>query len=291
MALTTEQTDLLTQTAAGTPAGELLRRYWHPLAVAEDLTDERPIRPLRVLSENLVLYRNKRGQVGLMQERCTHHGVLLYQGTVEEDSLVCPLHHWRFDVEGNCFVIAYREKIYPINWANATAYPVQEWAGLFWAYLGPLPAPDLPRYEALARDDGRRRITIYPEIDQNWFAAADGLANGHAAPTPTVLCLRMPVDDTHTWQVAVEFVAGSNGTAESSADPEIVHLDPEGETAKDGRPTAPSSFIPYWAKKEEAVPISEEAMESVRALLAQAAACLGSDGSLVYPRAEIIHPR
>jgi len=168
---TMEQAAGLTQTGPGTPVGEELRRCWIPIAVASEVTDERPIRPVRVLSEGLVLFRGTSGRVGLIQERCPHHGVLLFRGHVEEDCLVCPLHAWRFDAEGNCSAIGWQGKVYPMSWAEARAHPVQQYAGLYWAYLGSLPAPALPDHDVLARWDGRRRITVYPELNRGWMEA------------------------------------------------------------------------------------------------------------------------
>jgi 5,5'-dehydrodivanillate O-demethylase len=174
MVLTKEQNELLTQTAPGTPAGELLRRYWHPLCIAGELTDENPTKFLRILCEDLVLFRDKGGHVGLLGDHCSHRGASLLYGRVEERGIACAYHGWLYDTEGNCletpaepadsrFYLTVKHK----------AYPVQKYAGLYWAYLGPLPAPALTKYDVLARPDGRRRINVFPNLDCNWFAAAE----------------------------------------------------------------------------------------------------------------------
>src|SRR5947208_14560083 len=204
-----------TTTAPGTPGGEILRRSWHPIAVASQLTEEYPIRPLRLLAEGLVLYRDRGGRVGLIQERCTHHGVLLAYGYVVEDALVCPYHEWRFDVAGNCWAQGWQSKRFEMPWSNARAYPIVEYGDLFWAYLGPTPAPPLPTHHLL-EPAGRRRITVHPTIESGWMAAPE-------PPDDGALWLRTPVDDGHTWQVAVESIS----SAGEQVAPEVVFLDEE----------------------------------------------------------------
>jgi nitrite reductase/ring-hydroxylating ferredoxin subunit len=202
-----------------------------------------------------VLYRDKAGRIGLMQERCTHHAFPMVYGFVTKEGIACGRHGWEFDVEGNCFVIGYQSKIYPMQWANAKAYPVRIHAGLCWTYLGPDPAPPLPEHEMLTRQDGRRRITAYPELACNWLAAdeaapdagLDGsgdvepdLAN-LATPLDTgSLRLRMPVDDTHTWQVTIDFVPSPDGTSPGLDEEavEVVYVQTEQESEPAANPTA-----------------------------------------------------
>src|ERR687892_1457399 len=100
--LTREENDRLTRVARGTPAGELLRRYWLPVGVASELTDERPTQLVRILGETLVLFRDKRGNVGLLDDRCAHRGVSLSYGRVEERGIACAYHGWFYDIQGNC---------------------------------------------------------------------------------------------------------------------------------------------------------------------------------------------
>ena len=90
----------LVQVGAGTPAGEMLRRYWHPIAVAADV-GARPAN-VRVLGEDLILFRDLRGRPGLLYPRCCHRGTTLYYGTVEADGIRCCYHGWLFDVQGRC---------------------------------------------------------------------------------------------------------------------------------------------------------------------------------------------
>lgn len=203
----------IAQTAAGTPGGDFLRRFWQPIAAQSQLTEDNPIRPVRVLSEGLVLFHNQRGEVGLVQERCPHNGFPLADGYVAEKSLACKRHGWHFGIDGACWVVGYQDKIYPIHWARAKAYPVQTHAGLYWAYLGPGPAPALPVIEPLDCPDAVPRATIYPVLDRGWAVlAAEGMKHGASLLLPThtyseSVCLRLPVDDSHTWQVVIEFAS------------------------------------------------------------------------------------
>ena len=140
----------LTRVARGTPMGELLRRYWHPIGLAADAS-ETP-RMVRALGEDLVLFRDRAGRCGLLYPRCAHRGASLFYGRVEERGIRCCYHGWLFDVGGQCL----EQPCEPCNGA-ATArviqqpgYPLRERYGLIFAYMGP-PAsmPVLPRYNLL----------------------------------------------------------------------------------------------------------------------------------------------
>src|SRR6266508_586398 len=97
--LTREENERLTRTGPATPAGELLRRYWHPVAFAQELTDENPTQFVRILGEDLVLFRDKSGGVGLLADRCPHRGASLLYGRVEERGIACAYHGWLFDTQ------------------------------------------------------------------------------------------------------------------------------------------------------------------------------------------------
>jgi 5,5'-dehydrodivanillate O-demethylase len=172
--LTKEQNEILTQVGAGTPAGELLRRYWHPIALVQELADEQPTRFVRVLGEDLVLWKDKSGNVGLIQDHCAHRGASLMYGRVEERGISCAYHGWLFNTAGDCLECPAEPagSLFHLT-VKMRAYPVQRYAGFYWAYLGPLPAPALTKFDVLARTDGHRKITVYPNLDCNWFAAAE----------------------------------------------------------------------------------------------------------------------
>jgi 5,5'-dehydrodivanillate O-demethylase oxygenase subunit len=172
--LTKEQNEMLTRVGPGTPSGELLRRYWHPIAIAQELDEEHPTKFVRALGEDLVLFRDKSGNVGLIQDHCAHRGASLVYGRVEERGISCAYHGWLYDTNGNCLETPAEpadSKFYLT--VKMKAYPVQRMAGIYWAYMGPMPAPELPRFDVIARADGHRKITVFPNLDCNWFAAAE----------------------------------------------------------------------------------------------------------------------
>lgn len=137
----------LVETGAGTPAGELLRRYWHPVARSEEATS-RP-REVRLLGEDLVLYRDHSGKPGLLEPRCCHRGTTLYFGRVEDSGIRCPYHGWLFDADGTCL----DQPCEPDRGRNRERYrqpwyPVVEYNGLIFAYMGPADRqPVFPRYD------------------------------------------------------------------------------------------------------------------------------------------------
>ena len=172
--LSHEDNQLLTRVGPGTPAGELLRRYWHPIAVAKELTAENPAKFVRVLGEDLVLFRAKDGRLGLLEDRCAHRGASLSYGRVEERGIACAYHGWLYDIEGNCLEC-------PAEPAGSNfhrtvkqkAYVAQQHVNLVWAYMGPAPAPVLTHYDTLFRRDGHRTIVVHPILDCNWFQAME----------------------------------------------------------------------------------------------------------------------
>jgi nitrite reductase/ring-hydroxylating ferredoxin subunit len=139
----------LSAVGAGTPMGELLRRYWHPIALSARL-DDLPQR-VRILGEELVLFRDLAGRPGLLYPRCMHRGTTLYYGKVEDRGLRCCYHGWLFDVQGRCL----EQPCEPsggkdLDNVRQPWYPVQERYGFVFAYLGPPEKqPALPRYDIL----------------------------------------------------------------------------------------------------------------------------------------------
>jgi 5,5'-dehydrodivanillate O-demethylase len=168
--LTREENEILTRVGPGTPAGELLRRYWQPVGVASELTPDNPTQLVQILGETLVLFRDKSGNVGLLDDRCAHRGASLCYGRIEERGLACPYHGWLYDTKGNCLETPAepRESKFYLT-VKQKSYPVQQYAGLYWGYMGPGNAPLLPKYDVWERKDGRRKIFIQPQLDCNWF--------------------------------------------------------------------------------------------------------------------------
>lgn len=166
-----EQNRRLTQVGPGTPMGTLLRRYWHPIAGVSELDGE-ATKPVRILGEDLVLYRDLGGSLGLVDRHCPHRRADLSYGYVEQCGLRCSYHGWLFDRDGKCLDQPYEETANPTgkykDRVRIKAYPVQEKAGLVFAYLGPDPAPELPDWEPFGWENGFRQIVI-SEIPCNWL--------------------------------------------------------------------------------------------------------------------------
>jgi phenylpropionate dioxygenase-like ring-hydroxylating dioxygenase large terminal subunit len=140
----------LTEVGRGTPMGELLRRYWHPVGLASD-AGATP-RPVKILGEELILFRDGQGRAGLVYPRCCHRGTTLYYGKIEERGIRCCYHGWLFDVEGQCLEMPAEPEPAGAQCQRVRQpwYPAQERYGLVFAYLGPPEKkPVLPRYECL----------------------------------------------------------------------------------------------------------------------------------------------
>src|SRR5437764_1380407 len=157
--LTKEENDLLTQTGPGTPCGELQRRYWQPVALSEELPPDGAPLPIRLLGEDLVLFRDEGGKPGLLGVHCAHRGAYLSYGRLEDGGLRCIYHGWLYDRTGRCLEqpgepegSTFHERI------RQTAYPCVEAGGLILAYLGPGTPPLLPRFEFLEATDERRFV-------------------------------------------------------------------------------------------------------------------------------------
>jgi len=168
--LTREENETLTRVGRGTPAGELLRRYWHAVAAAGELSEDKPIKAVKILGEDLVLYRDKSGRYGLVGEHCPHRLASLAFGRVDEEGIRCRYHGWKFDAQGRCLEQpaepaerAFKDRL------KHLAYPVQKLGGLLFAYLGPEPAPLLPRWDVLAWERGKRWIEVHEVLRCNWL--------------------------------------------------------------------------------------------------------------------------
>jgi 5,5'-dehydrodivanillate O-demethylase len=172
--LTPEENEMLTRVGPGTPAGELLRRYWHPVAIASELTEDNPVKFVRILCEDLVIFQTKKREVGLLHDRCSHRGASLSYGRVEERGIACAYHGWLYDIRGNCLETpAEPAESNFCRTVKHTAYPVKKLAGLYWAYFGPAPAPAIPKYDVWARTDGWHWLRALPQLDCNWLQAME----------------------------------------------------------------------------------------------------------------------
>ncbi len=169
--LTPEENQKLTRVGPGTPMGDLLRRYWMPIAGVAEFAN-RSVRRVRILGEDLVLYRDRQGQFGLIDRHCPHRRADMANGYVEDHGLRCGYHGWLFDSTGRCLSQPYEDRAHPEarfrDKVRTTAYPVEIAADLVWAYLGPEPRPLVPDWEPFHWPNGFRQI-VFAQIECNWF--------------------------------------------------------------------------------------------------------------------------
>lgn len=172
--LTREENDLLTRTGPSTPCGELLRRYWQPVALSEELPLGGPAIPLQIMGEELVLFRDQAGRVGLLDRHCSHRAADLSYGRSEDGGLRCIYHGWLYDVNGHCLdTPAEPEGSNLKHTIRHPAYPCQEAGGAVFAYMGPGEAPLLPNYEVFqAAPD--YRLTAKYFLECNYLQGLEG---------------------------------------------------------------------------------------------------------------------
>jgi 5,5'-dehydrodivanillate O-demethylase len=169
--LSEAENKLFTQVSAGTPMGELLRRHWMPVAGTSEF-DSRAIKPVRLLGEDLVLYKDLSGRYGMLERQCAHRRADLAYGCVEKHGLRCNYHGWCYEADGRCVEMPYEDTAYPDRKMKeriaVRAYPVEEKVGMLWVYMGPQPAPLVPDWEPFSRKNGFVQVVL-SDIPCNWF--------------------------------------------------------------------------------------------------------------------------
>ena len=169
--LSEEKNKILTQVGPGTPMGDLLRRYWMPIAGVTEF-DTRTTKPLRIMGEDLVLYKDLSDIFGLVDRNCPHRRADLSYGMVEKCGLRCNYHGWAFNETGQCVEQPFEDTCFPGTNAkdrvSIKSYPVQQKGGMLWAYMGPQPVPQLPDWEAFSWENGFSQIVL-SEVPCNWF--------------------------------------------------------------------------------------------------------------------------
>ena len=180
--LSQELNDRITRVEAGTGAGAVLRHYWQPAALSDELAGPRPVVPVTLMGERLVLFRDNAGRLGLIGRHCPHRGADLCFGRREDDGLRCPFHGWHFDRTGQCVEqpgepegSTMHERI------KAVSYPVEERAGIVWAYLGTGEAPPFPALDCFAAPDAQ--VFAFKGLwECNWLQALEvGIDPAHAS--------------------------------------------------------------------------------------------------------------
>src|SRR5580698_9145063 len=148
--------------------GNLMRRYWHVVTPVDQM-EGRWTKRIRLLGEDLVLFKDRSGRFGLIGEQCPHRRASLAYGIPTEDGIRCPYHGWKFDGTGSCLEqpnepegSTFKDKV------SLAGYPVQELGGMLFAYLGPAPAPLLPRFDGYVAP-GAIRVVAKATIPCNWL--------------------------------------------------------------------------------------------------------------------------
>lgn len=175
--LSTEDNELLCRVGPGTPMGNLMRQYWIPaLPSAEFPTADSPVKRMRLLGENLVMFRDTNGRMGAMVEACPHRGASMYFGRNEECGLRCVYHGWKFDIHGNCVEMpteppqsTFKDKV------KARAYPCRDINHMIWIYMGPRTQP--PPFPAFEINTLPAENVAPPHImmeEANWMQNMEG---------------------------------------------------------------------------------------------------------------------
>jgi phenylpropionate dioxygenase-like ring-hydroxylating dioxygenase large terminal subunit len=180
--LSAEENRRLTETGPGTEMGRLMRRYWQPAALSEELTPERPVCRVTLMGEPLTLFRDESGRLGLIGRHCPHRGADLCYGRLEDGGLRCPFHGWLFDVDGKCL----EQPAEPVDSRlheriQHTAYPCLEKNGVIFAYLGEGEPPPLPAIDAF--DAPASHAFAFKGLwECNWLQAMEvGIDPAHAS--------------------------------------------------------------------------------------------------------------
>lgn len=179
---THEQNMRMTRVGPGQPAGKLLRRYWQPVALIEELDDLRPVRPVKLMGQDFVLFRDEQGRFGLLDRDCPHRGADLAFGRPEDGGLRCPFHGWLFDVKGNCLQTpAEPENSKLCQRIKQKSYPVVLRSGILFAYLGEGEPPAFPDLDCFIAPDSHV-FAFKGHIACNWLQALEvGIDPAHAS--------------------------------------------------------------------------------------------------------------
>lgn len=186
-----EQNERFTRIGPSTPCGEMLRHYWHPVALIDEFNPQldprmaiRPVKAVRLLGQDLVLFKNAQGQFGLLDRDCPHRGADLAFGRNEGDGLRCPFHGWKFDVTGQCLETpAEPQGSVLCTRIKQRNYPVQERSGILFAWMGPEGStpPPLPAIDCF-QAPGTHTFAFKGLWNCNWLQAFEvGIDPAHAS--------------------------------------------------------------------------------------------------------------
>src|SRR5216684_8456844 len=179
--ISAEQNELMTRIGAGTPCGKLLRRYWQPVALADEMQGPRPVKAVRILGEDLVLFKYQ-DQYGLLERHCSHRGADLAYGRLEDGGLRCAFHGWLFDVNGKCLQTpAEPDDSNLCANVRQKSYPVVEKSGILFAYLGRGEPPAFPHFDCFVAP-ASHTFAFKGMIDCNWLQSLEvGIDPAHTS--------------------------------------------------------------------------------------------------------------
>jgi phenylpropionate dioxygenase-like ring-hydroxylating dioxygenase large terminal subunit len=180
--MTPEHNEHMTRSGAKTPLGALLRRYWQPIALAEELNGPRPAKAVQVLNQHMVLFRDESGRIGMLDRDCPHRNADLSFGRLEDGGLRCLFHGWLFDVDGNCLETPGEPAGSKLcTRIKQRAYPVVEKGGIIFGYLGDGEAPAFPALDCFIAPDSHV-FAFKGYLDCNWLQALEvGIDPAHAS--------------------------------------------------------------------------------------------------------------
>jgi len=180
--ISAEENRLLTDIKGESPAARVLRSYWQPAALEEELSESRPVVPVRLFGEELVLFRDEAGRYGLVGRHCPHRGADLCYGRLEDGGLRCAFHGWLFDVTGRCLEqpaepagSRFHEKL------RHRSYPCEVRSGIVFTYLGEGEPPPLPEFDCLTAPESHT-FAFKGLWECNWLQALEvGIDPAHAS--------------------------------------------------------------------------------------------------------------
>jgi 5,5'-dehydrodivanillate O-demethylase len=175
--LSVEQNQELTSVGPGTAMGAVLRHYWYPVCFSRELA-EFPVKAVRLLGENWAVYRTPSGRLGIVEEQCPHRRASLAYGVVEPDGIRCGYHGWYFGLDGTCLEQpAESDNTHFKDRVRAKVGKAAELGGMVWAYVGPDPAPELPRFDVYVMD-GVRDIG-HATLPCSWLQIMENAVDPH----------------------------------------------------------------------------------------------------------------
>ncbi|MEV5072557.1 aromatic ring-hydroxylating dioxygenase subunit alpha [Microbacterium sp. LMI12-1-1.1] len=168
-----EDNEKITRSGPGTPLGNLLRSYWQPVALVSEMPGERPVKAVRIMSEDLVLFKKREGW-GLISRYCAHRGVDLSYGRLEEDGIRCLYHGWLYDGQGRCVEQpAEPDHSQFLGKIRISNYPCVEKNGLIFAYMGAGDPPPFPHYDCFVAPD-EYTFAFKGLWECNWLQGLEG---------------------------------------------------------------------------------------------------------------------